>query len=464
MVSALAVRPGLHQSHPDMAFRRRLLHTKTAFYLLCGYLIVQAFQIPLLAIGPSWALWPTLSDVFAGLLILAYLADQQHFKVISGANLQILRSLTLITCATLAVLIATYTVRFVANEVGNSRAGTFGVFQIYRLIQFTLIFRVAAGIPMTPKRLAKLSKAAGAALIAVLIGLAGTYSSLIRTSWLVALLPSDFNTAGPWAYMAHTQLYDVGTIGYNHAYTAIQIMMLLSLYMALRAKENRTMVVVLLLLSLGGVFLTGSRAGMAAMVLFVAAYFIRKPGMLAIAVVLTVFLLVGAGSLIDKLDINVSQTLHREAALSNPLDPGNLSGRQGIWLLSLAFLKVDPLRWAIGAGPGSAAQLGTNAHMLFLHIILESGLIGLSIFGWVAYNVLRRLRRQGAVARPIFWVTVAFLISSLTQETFYPLPSFGHFLGLYLCSLAIILNTGDRRQPRAGNHRNPVLQLRANVH
>ena len=317
---------------------------------------------------------------------------------------------------------------------------------------------------MTPKRLGKLSKAAGAALIAVLISLAGTYSSLIRTSWLVALLPSDFNTAGPWAYMAHTQLYDVGTIGYNHAYTAIQIMMLLSLYMTLQARENRTLVVVLLLMSLGGVFLTGSRAGMAAMVLFVAAYFIRKPGMLAIAVVLTVFLLVGAGSLIDKLDINVSQTLHREAALSNPLDPGNLSGRQGIWLLSLAFVKVDPLRWAIGAGPGSAAQLGTNAHMLFLHIVLESGLIGLSIFGWVTYNVLRRLRRQGAVARPIFWVTVAFLISSLTQETFYPLPSFGHFLGLYLCSLAIILNTGGRRQPRAGNHRNPVLQLRANVH
>jgi hypothetical protein len=464
MANALAVRPGLHQSHPDMAFRRRLLHTKTAFYLLCGYLIVQAFQIPLFAIGPSWALWPTLSDVFAGLLILVYLADQRHFKVISGANLQILRSLTLITCATLAVLIATYTVRFVADEAGNSRAGTFGVFQIYRLIQFTLIFRVAAGIPMTPKRLAKLSKAAGAALIAVLIGLAGTYSSLIRTRRLVALLPSDFNTAGPWAYMAHTQLRDVGTIGYNHAYTAIQIMMLLSLYMALQTRENRTLVVVLMLVSLGGVFLTGSRAGMAAMVLFVAAYFTRKPGMLAIAVVLTIFLLIGAGSLMDKLDINVSQTLHREAALSNPLDPGNLSGRQGIWLLSLAFVEADPVRWAIGAGPGSASHIGTNAHMLFLHIVLESGMIGLTIFGWVAYNVLRRLRRQGAVARPILWATVALLVSSLTQETFYPLPSFGHFLGLYLCSLAIILNIGARRQPRASNHRHPVLQLGTDLH
>lgn len=31
------------------------------FYMLCGYLLSQAFMIPVRAIGPSWALWPRLA-------------------------------------------------------------------------------------------------------------------------------------------------------------------------------------------------------------------------------------------------------------------------------------------------------------------------------------------------------------------------------------------------------------------
>jgi len=442
MVSVVAARPNQVAVGIDAnaEYVRRLRRTKSAFYMLCGYLLAQAFQIPVVSIGPSWALWPTFSDLFLGVMLLYFLAGRRDFGDISKANSRILRILILICALTSAVLLATYASNLLRGAQSATRAGSFGIFQLYRLIQSTLVFRIAAGIPITPRRMMMLSMSAGTALFAVLVGLGGTYTALIRTRQLVSHLPSDFSTSGPWAYLANTQMRDVGTIGYNHAYTALQIIMLVSLYLALQTNRSRVLVVVSLLASFGGVFLTGSRAGMAAMTFVLAAYFIRRPSMLIAAGSLSVLMLLGMGVAVDRLDIDFGHTLARQLTLSEPLDPGNLSGRQEIWSRALDMVREEPVRWAIGAGPGSATQLGSNAHMLLLHILLEGGLFGLTIFGLAAYAVIHGLYERKSVAGPILWATVALLISSLTQETFYPVPAFGHFLGLYLCSVAIILN------------------------
>lgn len=476
MASVVAERRGLQLPNVDAPSPTRLRRTRTAFLMLCGYLLSQSFMIPLRAVGPSWALWPSLSDVFAGLMVLYYAANYRYFRRISPANSRILQGLMLILAGTFSVLLVTYTASSVTLMSGSTRAGNFGIFELYRLVQFTLIFRVAAGIPFTPKRLRMLSTSVGAALLIAVGALAGTYSSVIRTSMLVAHLPSDFNTAGPWAYLANTQLPDVGTIGYNHGYTAVQIVMLVGLYLSLQVRQDRLVEVIYLLVGLGGVFLTGSRAGLVAIAILTAAYFLRKPSKLIIATALSILLLLGVGGMANRFDVDLNRTYERDTALAQPLDPQHLSGRQDIWHQALAFVQADPTRWMIGAGPGSAAQLDTNAHMMILHVVVETGIVGLTVFGWLAYTVLRLLRKQKSYTRPLLWVSVALLISSLTQETFYPIPAFGHFLGFYLCSLAIALSAGpgvsasqrqqrtlDRRQLDARNHRNAVLQLGADA-
>ena len=43
------------------------------FVSFCAYLLAQSFVIPVIAIGPSWALWPTFPDIAGLLMLLAWL-------------------------------------------------------------------------------------------------------------------------------------------------------------------------------------------------------------------------------------------------------------------------------------------------------------------------------------------------------------------------------------------------------
>ena len=94
----------------------------------------------------------------------------------------------------------------------------------------------------------------------------------------------------------------------------------------------------------------------------------------------------------------------------------------------------------IGAGFGSVADLVDNAHCLPLQVLLELGAIGLIVwFGLVAHILVSLYQVEGGT-RVIFFATAALLFSSLTQETFYPIPAMGRFLDLYCCCLALVLS------------------------
>ena len=77
--------------------------------------------------------------------------------------------------------------------------------------------------------------------------------------------------------------------------------------------------------------------------------------------------------------------------------------------------------------------------MLPLHIILETGIVGLLMFFLLFSNILKCLYQNESGTKPVFWVTVCLLIGSISQETFYPVAALGHFLGFYLSSVAIVL-------------------------
>ncbi|WP_445174134.1 hypothetical protein, partial [Microcoleus sp.] len=119
----------------------------------------------------------------------------------------------------------------------------------------------------------------------------------------------------------------------------------------------------------------------------------------------------------------------------------NLSGRDEIWAAHLTALDENPVSWFVGNGFGSAIDRGANAHMLYLQITSETGLIGLCIFSILFSMILFYLNKIEIKEKPFFWGTVTFLITAVSQETFYPQPALGQFLGLYLSSVAIVLRT-----------------------
>lgn len=417
--------------------------TGFAFFALCVYLLSQCFEIPLIAIGPSWAVWPVLSDVAVGLMLAGWVFGRRRLWIRHRANGAVFGAVGLAVAAMCAAFLLS-SLRSVLSVGDYERGTSFGLFQVYRMLEFLIVFRVTAGVPLTPRRVLVLSRIAGIALVGAFVGIIGTYTGALPTPTLVAHLPSDINLAGPWVVMSNGQWHEAGTIGHNHSYTSVQLLMLGALALGLRVrKRHPAYEAACLLMSAAGVFLSGSRAGMAAAIVFVLAIFARKPASALLAVLVCALLLAGYWDLLGDMDLGIGETAQRQLTLARANDPENLSGRAGIWADTLALLAEDPVRWVTGVGPGLIAETGYNAHMLYLHIVVEGGLIGLLIFAWAMWRILKTLHTVELWEKPIFWASIALLVSSVTQETLYPVPAMGHFLGLYFCAVALAVSAGE---------------------
>lgn len=438
MVGSAVRKPVQQQVYAGKVQTVNVQRTRLAFFALCCYLASQAVGIPVKAFGPSWAVWPTLSDIAVAIMAVSILNGYWRFRVTSRANNEIFQGLLLILGGTVLVFFFMYMRNTIVSIGGSDKSMSTGMFQIYHLTQFVFIFWVTAGIPLTDSRLKLLSRLVDIVLLIVFAGVIGTYFSIINTRQLISHLPYTA-VAGPWSALYDRQMSEIGLVGYNHAYTALQLIMLTSLALHLRPKAGLLAESAYLLMCMAGVVMSGSRAGMAAALIFIAAHLIRKPGTLVTVFAVTVLLSIVGGGVLYSQNANFSESMDRLMSLKKPTEPDSLSGRTDIWRESFAFIQEDPVRWLIGAGPGSVAQQGYNAHMLYLQIVMEAGIVGLCIFGFVFLKVIKYLYRVEKGTKPILYATLVFLISSFTQETFYPVPALGHFLGLYLCSLAIAL-------------------------
>lgn len=433
------------QTNHDVVLPLKLQHTKWLFFGLCCYLLSQGFTIPILAIGPSWAMWPTLPNLATALFIISFLLSSRNTLTLSKASKNIFYILVFIFLG--CILSFAWHLTWVSNE--NAKSNSFGVFQIYRLAEFISIFWVTAHIPLTPKRIELLRRIVEAVLIFVCTGILLTYFSILPLETLTAHLPQSPDVAGPWSRYINPESVvkssignGWGTIGYNHAYVAAQVVMLIGLKIHLSLNRKLFLDSMLLSMSILACILSESRAGLVTILIFAVVFWFQKLvyGIIATAVTVVagVTAIVFTPELRD-LTSTVGSTTKRQATLFEAIDTENLSGRDQIWIDRINFLDEEPLRWFIGSGFGSAVDYGSNAHMLYLHIILETGLAGLLMFVFLFSKILYYLHRHETGMQPIFWVTIAFLISSLTQETFYPVPAMGQFVGFYLCSLAIAL-------------------------
>jgi hypothetical protein len=334
-----------------------------------------------------------------------------------------------------------------------TRGTIFGLYQVYRLAQFIFVFWFTAHIPFSPYRLAILKWISTLVLLIVSIGIILTFFSIVTTSTLAGHLPQDIAVSGPWfLYSIHNEAG--GTIGYNHAYPAVQILVLLALRLYLSSDQKSKYTIPLLILSLFSVFLTGSRAGFAAAVFFMAIFLFKSGGFVqyylfsVFALVISILLMQVDFVIPDYMD----DLTRRQATILEANDTENLSGRADIWDDRIEFLNQEPLRWIFGTGFGSAAESGNNGHMLFLHIIVETGLIGLVIFLYLFGKIIFSLSRYEIGVQPILLVTIALLFSSITQESFYPVPALAHFLGFYFFCLAVALR---KSQYKISNEEQP---------
>lgn len=431
-------------AHPvAAAANRNARKTRFLFFALCWYLISQAYMIPVWTVGP-WPIWPRFADVGVALFAIGLIADSsrwiprvearsirhQMLMLVSGCVVSYL--LITVLCAQLGIW----------DSQESDRGQMFGGFFLYRMVQFTVVVWGTTRIEFTPKRLYLLRRLVTLVLVATCVPVILTYFSIVSCSAFVAHLPSGFNEAGPWAYYWTTTGGGWGTIGYNHAYTAVQILMLLALRMHLAPRSSATIDAVLLLLALIVVFMSASRAGLAAMAVFSLCIASKKPRLAFVAMVIV---LCGASTMFDLLPASISDrfslTAERQSTILAANDVENLSGRDHIWQTYGEFLGRNPVCIFIGRGFGSSFGISGGAHMLYLTIIVETGLIGLLVFSAFFYRILSALRRYEVGAQPIFWATICLLLSSCTQETFYPVSALGHFLGLYLCSVAIVYRT-----------------------
>jgi O-antigen ligase len=420
----------------------QIQNTRLPFLALCFYLISQGYTIPLLAVGPTWALWPCLSDLAIVLLLVTFSIGFRHTSPLPKPVKPIFLILLLIIYGSIFSYLC-----YLPSAPENAPGRVWGTYQIFRLIQFTGVFFIAAKIPLTEKRISILTQVVGIVFLFVCLGVFLTYLGIVPLASVTAHLPLD----GPWpeyaAFAGSGVGRGLGFVGYNYAYTSVQIILLLALKLGLSDYQKKGFYNSgLVLLSVVSCFLSSSRSGLIAMLLYSIIYWLNMPKSLskssislAVAVVIILLSIVFLGNYINFDSASQDSTIERQANLfsSSNSDQLSESGRNGIWEERVEFLNKDFIKWIVGSGFGSALDSGNFAHMLPLQIVLETGFIGLLIFILLFYKILHYFYLHEVGIKPIFLGTVILLFTSASQETFYPMPAFQHFLGFYLCALAI---------------------------
>lgn len=410
------------------------------------FLLAQCFTLPLAAVGPSWTLWPTLPDM---VLWATGLCAAFYSKPVSSApQRQLWHGLLYL----FGMSVSAFAVLFIYNDPLLATELRFGAFAIYRLLQVLLAFWVASRLDYTQALFARWRIWATVAFCVTCGGVIITAFSGVPIKFLSQHLPHGLGVSGPWESYYLYQDTGLGFVGFNHGYIPLQVMLLGALVIYLNEQLGRRGGEWVLGLALAASFLSNARSGLIACLVFAALQLLRAPlraafaggGVGAVGLLLWLWL---------KPDL--TSTAARQATIFDATDSTNLAGRTDIWQSIFTELLREPVRLLIGSGLGSTViNKGNNAHNMMLQILFETGIAGLVNVGGFFTLLLVLLVRAGPQAQVIVNVTAGFLVSSLTQETFFPNVAFGSFLPLYALVVAVVL----ARKPQMGKNdsRTPV--------
>ena len=351
------------------------------------YILSQCFTLPLMAVGPSWTLWPTLPDL---VLLLTGLCAALYSKPPSSQpQRQIWWGLVYLV----GMSVLAFGVLFIYNDPLLATELRFGAFALYRLLQVLLVFWIASRLEYTRAVAHALAHPGDLRLPVTCAGMIITAFSGVPVKFLSQHLPHGLGVSGPWESYYLYQDPGLGFVGFNHGYIPLQAMLLGALVIYLNERLGKRSGEWVLGLALIASFLSGSRAGLAACLVFVVLQLLRAPlraalaggGLGAAGLVLWVWL---------KPDL--SSTTARQATILDPTDSANLAGRTDIWQSIFTELLREPVRLLIGSGLGSTViNKGNNAHNMALQILFETGLAGLVNVGGFFAVLLTLLVRAG---------------------------------------------------------------------
>lgn len=439
---------------------RQTARSRPLFVCLACYLFSQWLTIPVIGVGP-WALWPTLSDLSILAMVASWGWSRRSLLPLGPVQ----RRLALLLGGVALGSMVSYNL-YLASLVDHDLIGiNLGKYQIYRMVQLAAVFITVSQVPLNPARRRWLGRLMDAALLCGAASMLLTFSQLLPLGALTAHLPQG-DAAGPWAAYANIGKYGGagwGTFGYNHAYVSMQLILIMALRMHLTPLSQAWSHCLFLCVTVVACFFSGSRNGLALSVLYALTFLLRRPLYLAWLTTAVLTLLLASPLLpsvnLAGLENTDGSILERQATLFEAGDKDNLSGRDELWNSKLEFLNEKPLRWFVGGGFGSgwdSTDSGESAHLLPLHIVSEAGIFGLALAMVIFAQVLIALRQRESSPQAIFWVTLVFLLSGATQETFYPVPALLGFMHFYAAAVAIALQptVGPpyASNPQAGCH------------
>lgn len=408
------------------------------YVALLGYFASFCYVIPVPAPGLPWAVWPTLTDFAAALLIAAtFLAGKPRgftkhplaARLVSG----------------LAAFLVLGGVSFVVINLGMNagRQSEFGlengVFYMYRTFQFALVAWAASQIPMSPSRLRGIAwVCAGVLLLAGATCLVNRVG-IVPTSMLAPQIPASKNISGPWSGYADDALLGSGTLGYNHALGAAILVTLLALFLSLPKKPNALAGGFLVLYAVLAIAATGSRAGLATALIYALYVLFRNPILVVGAVVVgaAVYLVIPTDAIQGE---DLEAAVEKQSELANPLESEQFQSRQLIWQTWSEKLLQEPRYLVTGVGFGAARDVAGLGHNQPLTVLGEFGVFGLLGALLAAGLLLRAVWRLEKSPRRFSWYIVVIYLSCMTQESLYPVPAMGHFPGLFC--VAIVLFAG----------------------
>jgi O-antigen ligase len=396
------------------------------FVPLCLYWLSQAWLIPIATIGP-WPAWPTFADFAIFALVPSVLISRRHSFHVDW----FIRSLIFASgSCLLSFAIAT------AIYGTKDRGFPFGLAQLTRLAQLMIAVLATAKVRLTMSRIKMLSHistflfffTASAVFVTAIVPLITILSR--------GVLPAE-STSGPWQSYASGAIRGVGLVSYNHGYTGVQLILCAGLAVALN-KFRVAMRSLVWSILLGATFVTEARTCFICALVLVILYEMKqsKAAIITIAVAC-----VSLGAYLGTSE-DFRDYLQRQESSTSSLNEDGLNGRTDLWKEHLSYFGEHPAAIIFGVGFGYTFHgHSNNAHMNYLHVLTELGIVGLIAFLAFFWALLKHLKPS----QMMFLTVIVLLITALTQETLYPNLAFTHFLGFLMSAVIAAIRVANAK-------------------
>ena len=331
--------------------------------------------------------------------------------------------------------------------IEGSEGLVYGAASMYRFVQMGVVFWVVSRIPMTVRRYYILERIMVLVIVVNCIFIFLVFLQVVTPAQLSAQLPDDLDVSGPWAGLYRK--FDVsqdglGTISYNHGIVASQVLLMMGLLMSLSRGNNTIRNYALMILCIGATFVSGSRTGFMAMVIFTMIMLVDILGRNPLYFI--AIFLVAAGGIVFALSEGVFEdifgdAIQRQAAIvdTSDADSGSFSGRTNFWEAHIDMLNRNLGHWIWGGGVGSARDSGFYSHNNYLTVTFELGLIGFIGLLLTISRILRSLWKWDIPIRGLFWTVIVLLFTAITLDVFHPVPQRGQWLPFFMGCLALCL-------------------------